>query len=186
MLQLSYNFLGETLKRKMPWLYCIRTILVKTGYNNVWENNNFVNSKWLKLAVRQKLKDLFLNNWYTLIENASNSTFYKLFKRSFGFESYLSKTPKNLLNYITRFRTRNHRLPIEIGNWNRTPVNERYCTTCVNKLGDEFHYLFECSLFNSLRKKYIKNYFYIRPSTFKLDKLMTTNDPKDLKKCVYL
>ena len=42
-----------------------------------------------------------------------------------------------------------HRLHIESGRWNRaqpTPRENRLCSIC-NVLEDEFHFLFECSLY---------------------------------------
>ena len=95
----------------------------------------------------------------------------------FGYEKYLHSTPKSLLYPIIKFRTRNHRLPIETGNWNRTPVNERKCQIC-NKIGDEFHFLFECLIFENERKQFIKPYFYRHPNTYKLEKLFNTNNKK--------
>ena len=46
---------------------------------------------------------------------------------------------------ITKFRAGSHMLKIETGRWNRTPREDRLCTHC-NKLGDENHAIFECSL----------------------------------------
>jgi len=78
---------------------------------------------------------------------------------------------------MIRFRARNHRLPIEIENWERIPINERLCQTC-NRQGDEFHYLFECTIYDRERKQNLKRYFHNNPSTFKLQKLMSNK--KDL------
>ena len=46
---------------------------------------------------------------------------------------------------IIKFRLGSHKLPIETGRWNRTPRNERICSTC-GVLGDEPHYLHVCVL----------------------------------------
>lgn len=87
---------------------------------------------------------------------------------------------------MVKFRTRNHRLPIEVGNWRRIPLNDRKCTNC-NMLGDEFHYLFECKLFDNLRLKSVKNYYIRNPSTFKLDSLMNTkNNAEYIKLCLFV
>ena len=42
------------------------------------------------------------------------------------------------------------------------------CSTC-NKLEDEFHFMFECSLYTKLKHKYIKSYYWRHPNviTFK-------------------
>lgn len=37
----------------------------------------------------------------------------------------------------------------------------RTCHVCNNNLlGDEFHYLFNCTSFNDIRKKYLDSYFF--------------------------
>ena len=52
---------------------------------------------------------------------------------------------------LWRFRTANQKLPIEIGRWNNTNRNNRICTDCnKNELGDEFHYILDCPLFEQI------------------------------------
>ena len=83
---------------------------------------------------------------------------------------------------MLKFRTRNHKLPIEIGNWNRIPTHERFCNVCPNKIGDEFHYLFECSQMQISRKRFLKSIYYKRPNMFKLDNLMCTKNKAEFNK----
>ena len=67
---------------------------------------------------------------------------------------------------------------IEVGRWarpNSTPVDERKCRYC-NKLEDEFHFLLECTLYEDLRKQYIKKYFWYRTNMLKLRELMSTKN----------
>ena len=53
---------------------------------------------------------------------------------------------------------------IECGRWkDRLPVNERKCPYC-HVLEDEFHFVLQCSLFSDLRKKYIANFYTVRPN----------------------
>lgn len=66
-----------------------------------------------------------------------------------------------------------YHLPIEIGSWARIPLNERLCNNC-NKLGDEFHFLFECTLFENERRRFLKPYYYRRPNVIKTNELMNT------------
>ena len=85
---------------------------------------------------------------------------------------------------MIKFRTRNHRLPIETGNWTRTPIIQRTCNFCNNKIGDEFHYLLECEQLNDERKKFLKPYYYRRANVFKLEKLMNIENKSEyLKLC---
>ena len=44
----------------------------------------------------------------------------RIFKTTFGYESYLSKVPFKYRKYLIKIRTRNHNLPIETGRWGRT------------------------------------------------------------------
>lgn len=167
------NMQDEDLKKKYPWFYNVKSILIKCGFFNIWADQYFPGIKWLKLSVKRKLQNLFLSNWYSLVEDSPNSTFYKAFKRSFSREPYLSYSQNSLIFNFAKFRTRNHRLPVETGGWSRqpTPLNERFCPYCRNKIGDEFHYLFECNRFENERKRYLKRYYYIRPNMFKVEQL---------------
>ena len=45
---------------------------------------------------------------------------------------------------------------------------------------DEFHFLLECRLYNEIRKKYIKKYYWGRPNMIKLKELMITNNERML------
>lgn len=88
---------------------------------------------------------------------------------------------------MIKFRTRNHRLPIETGNWSRTPIDIRFCNSCHNQIGDEFHYLFQCSSLQTERQLYIKPHYYRRPSTYKMEQLINTkNRTEYLKLCKFV
>ena len=57
---------------------------------------------------------------------------------------------KNVVE-LCRFRTANHKLPIEIGRWNNTNRINRMCTHCnKNELGDEFHYILDSHSLNKI------------------------------------
>ena len=84
---------------------------------NIWNNHNFPNIKWFTLSIRQKLSDLFITEWHSLLNTSSKCCNYKMFKEIFGFEEYLVKTLSKFLKFIIKFRTRNHRLPVETGSW---------------------------------------------------------------------
>jgi len=48
---------------KYPWLAKVKHILISCGLNNIWNNHSFINSKWLNITTKQKLYDLFVNDW---------------------------------------------------------------------------------------------------------------------------
>ena len=49
---------------------------------------------------------------------------------------------------MVRFRTGNHKMPIETGRWLNIELSNRKCELCdKDTIGDEFHYLLECTFF---------------------------------------
>lgn len=43
---------------------------------------------------------------------------------------------------LARFRTSNHKLPIETGGWNDIEKSNRLCNLCYRDIGDEFSLYF--------------------------------------------
>ena len=83
---------------------------------------------------------------------------YRLFKSEFRFEKYLDiLNDKNRFTFC-RFRTSNHRLPIEVGRWANVERHNRLCQS--REIGDEFHYVLQCPNFASERKKSNSKIFF--------------------------
>ena len=85
---------------------------------------------------------------------------------------------------LTQLRVSSHRLEIESGRWsrpNKTPRENRKCKLC-NSLEDEYHFLFECSLYNKLRTSYFKPYFRLNSNMFKTVQLLQSNNENDIKR----
>ena len=55
-----------------------------------------------------------------------------------------------------------------------------------NLLGDEFHYLLECTYFTEERKKYLPKFYLRHVNTLKFQKLMSTENMKLLNNLVSL
>ena len=172
--------LHERNKMKSQWIDNVKNILCSNGFSGVWYSQSFTNSTWLLKASKQKLIDIFIQNWTTQVQSASESSIYKLYKANFEQSNYMSRLSPFFCKTFLRFRTRNHRLPIEVGRWSGIPRNQRLCSFC-NELGDEFHYLMSCKHFESERKKYVKRYYYVHPNIIKFDQLMNMKKTVDLK-----
>ena len=96
---------------------------------------------------------------------SSRGHVYKLFKPKFGFEKYLDILPVKLRKKFIKFRTSNHRFPVETGRWYNIPLNERLCLLCNKGLiGDEFHYILECTYFVNDRKMFLPKRYYENPN----------------------
>ena len=58
---------------------------------------------------------------------------------------------------LCKFRTCNHRLPIEIGRWQNVDRSDRISHICQTaEIGDEFHYILQCRQLHNDRKLYLK------------------------------
>ncbi|MEW8546328.1 MAG: reverse transcriptase family protein [Candidatus Thiodiazotropha sp.] len=172
--------LQEANQINCQWIENVKNILCSNGFSGVWYSQSFINSSWLIKALKQKLNDIFIQNWSSQVQLTSESNIYKSYKTDFEQGKYISILSPPFCKTFIRFRTRNHRLPIEVGRWGGIPVNQRLCSFC-NELGDEFHFLLTCKHFELERKRYLKRYYYVRPNIIKFDQLMNMKKAADLK-----
>jgi len=74
---------------------------------------------------------------------------------------------------MIKFRTRNNRLPVEVGCWKNVNYEDRKCKLCdSNFVGDEFHYILEWSCFNCERNKISEPRRFRIPSTLLFQQIM--------------
>ena len=100
-------------------------------------------------------------------------------KENFEYASYLDYLPVELRSYIFKIRTSSHSLRIQTCRYNlqRIPRNERICHICNNgDVEDEYHFVLKCPQYISIRKKYINEFYYKRPSMFKFIQLLKSCD----------
>ena len=110
------------------------------------------------------MHDLLIQEWNANITQSSKGKNYHIFKENTELESYLKLLPKKLYISIIKFRTSNHKLPVETGRWENIPYGERKCSLCnKNDIGDKFHYLLVCPLFQEDRCNLFKPFYYQRP-----------------------
>ena len=110
------------------------------------------------------------------IENLDICYNYGLFKQDFDFGCYINDMLPKWRYFMCRFRTLNHRLPIEIGRYARVDRQQRYCSLCNDqRLGDEFHVLLECSALKKSRKRFLPRYYLSNPKVLKFKSLLTAD-----------
>ena len=91
-----HNHRNSTFK----WLENVRSILISCGFSGIWDSQSFPNRKWLIKSTRQKLIDLFLNEWKSQVESNSSCYIYRRFKQKFGFEEYIINAPAKFRKYL--------------------------------------------------------------------------------------
>ena len=100
-----------------------------------------------------------------------------MYKSEFGLEKYFTILPPDLMYNMCKFRCGSHKLPIEMGRLFSIDRSERICDLCnKEELGDESHYLFNCTFFLNERKKIIPEYLYNVPNTISFSELMNSDD----------
>ena len=127
---------------------------------------------------------MYLQEWHSQISIKSSCVMYRTFKDSLEREKYLILLDCRERINISRFRCRNIKIPVvTLGYSNsNTSYENRLCTICnMNEIGDEFHYILRCPVFQLHRTRYISNY-YIRNSNIAIPQLFQTSDVTVLKK----
>lgn len=171
------------------WASLIRHLLLSLGFYEVWLEQGVGSYSCFISIVKQRLNDTFIQNWRARLSNSSRANFYSSIAM-FQFQPYLEKVNiKKFSQAFSKLRTSSHRLEIEAGRWarpNSVPVNERKCVFC-SVLEDEFHFVIECSVFADLRRKYISQYYWKRPSVFKFIELINSTSQGQIRKlCIYI
>jgi len=174
-----------------PWMIKIKDILDKSGMSNLWLSGTYVNRTWLKQSMKLRLSDIYMQNWNSEMNENGLCTNYKIIKTSLSISQYLLCLDPAHRIQLCKFRCGNHRLPIMTGRYQNVAINDRICTLCPgNYIGDEFHYLFECTAFSVRRKQFLKSYYRCRPNTLKMVQLFNSSNQLDLlnlsKFCNYI
>ena len=169
------------------WFTNVHNIFIHCGYSGIWDNPGFPSKIWLTKSIKQRLTDLYIQEWSNECDTQTSCYFYKIIKPTFGFENYLIKIPFKLRRYLINIRTRNHRLPVETGRWRRASRQLRKCHLCNRDLGDEFHYLLSCKRLTKLRKRYLPTYCHKNPNILKLQSLFSSQNINIQKKlCLFI
>ena len=173
----------DELPNKISWVSLVRQLLMSMGFNEVWLAQGVGNINAFLTVFKQRLNDVFMQNWHERIDGSSRANFYKTVTH-FQLQPYLENI--NVFKYMQAFsklRMSSHRLAIESGRWvrpTRIPVDDRKCTLC-EVLEDEYHFVIECNRYVELRKKYIPKYYWQRPSMIKFVELLNTTNKKLLR-----
>ena len=163
------------------YIKAIHTTLNEIGLSYIWLNQKAldIHPVWFKEKVKRCLKDGFLQNWYTHIDNDELFINYRMFKPSFGADPYYLALPQNLVISLMKFRTTNNNLPVNKLQYIDTPWHERLCVKCDTRdIGDEFHYLFVCPFFDVIRRQYLPRHYFFRPNAIKFHALMSSKNKK--------
>ena len=169
---------------KSAWWANICKTLNECGLGNILNTHpSILNPNYTKAIVKDRMSAIENQEWHSEVMNSGHCTNYRIFKISLKFEIFLTTLNKKHATDLTRFRCGNHKLPIVVGRYTGIPKTERLCNLCDAKsLGDEFHYIFQCTAFKKERSTYINEKFLKHPNTLTMEILFTSEDPTNLSK----
>ena len=170
---------------KSVWLDKIKSILDKVGMSSSFNSITNDNKTWFKNTIKQKLNDIYHQNWSATVFSNSTCINYRVMTVHKNLQKYLLKLPSQYRYAICKFKCANHKMPIVNGRYANIAVDDRKCTLCNLKpkeIGDEFHYLFKCPFFKEERVRYIKRYFYNHPNMYKMTQLFNDVSYKEMLK----
>ncbi len=139
------------------WWTTVSSILDNLGIDI---NINMNDSQKVKLLLKEATDAVycFYQDHYFNVLHDENQTkklrTYRLFKDTYSYEPYLDILHNPVLrkNY-TRFRISAHRLEIEVGRWKHVNLENRVCTSCINSVENETHFMFVCPKYVNERQE---------------------------------
>ena len=179
----------DLVPNKVNWASLVRHLLMSLGFYEIWLEQGVGNYNIFISLLKQRLTDTFIQNWQERLDTSTRANFYKHIA-IFQFQPYLDKVNVRKFNQaFSRLRMSSHRLEIESGRWvkpNSIPLEERKCAFC-QVLEDEYHFVLECPAYKDLRKQYISQYHWRRPSMFKFIDLINSSNISCIRKlCVFV
>ena len=123
-------YLSNTKNFEFTWINYVKSIFDNAGLSYIWLQQMYIEPEYLKHILKLNLRDIFIQNWFSQIENSSRGEFYGIFKREFKLESYLLNLSPYEREVLTKFRCCNLKLPIETGRWENIPRENRLCQLC--------------------------------------------------------
>ena len=160
-----YNNCERMNKSNRNWACCIKDKLFEIGLGYVWDEQNKTNCPEFFPLIKQRLIDISVQSCQEQINNSSKCVIYKHVIDHFCLQYYLCKAiPPIYKKCISQIRLSSHNLEIETGRHNNVLLNNRICKLCKRDLEDEFHFVLVCPHFEVIHKKFIKKYYWKKPS----------------------
>lgn len=170
------------------WVENVKNILYSCNFQNLWDHqHDYATKQFLKSSIYKALDDIYVESWKHEIFTNQYTTIYRMYKEDFCIEKYLS-LPK-LTSYqrfsLVKFRCGSNKLPINKFKFSRIS-QDKLCPFCTGTefgfyIGNEFHFLFECTTFTQERQTYLKRYYYTHPNTVKIKQLFNSLNIKTLR-----
>jgi hypothetical protein len=158
------------------WASRLRELLCKTGFSFVWLQQGVGDVMQFLKLLKQRLVDMFIQEWSGAIRDKDRYDNYRSFKTIFEKEKYIS----SMDIYCFRVAVAQARfgvLPLN-NNLHRYSVSplDRNCGFCNSQIENEHHFLFECDVYTDLR-----NIFLLDSSTMSLQVIIGARNESHIR-----
>lgn len=162
------------------WIFEVKNTLYKHGFGYVWLNQQYAADFDFFPIFKARLIDSFWQSNNSSISDLSEHRLYRHLKDNSNF--YLTQLPNNhIRKSLTKLRLGSHHFMIERGRWNKLDYVDRICFEC-NDIEDEYHVVMICKKYNKLRKQYLPQSLYDKPSMFKFINYLNCENVVKLRK----
>ena len=163
------------------WNNKVQDILNETGFGYLWQQTNAGSLTIGKIQeIKQRISDQCLQKLKSNDSCSTKKTQYLLLKEDWKIEKYLENLDYSHAITLLKFRLDNHKLPVEIGRYQKIDYKDRICPKCRTEIGDKFHYIFSCPSFTTERQKFIPHRFRNRSNIYKYKDLLNHSNTKVL------
>ena len=94
-------------------MHYTKSIFDETGLSNIWDSQKYINPDFLKVTIKQRLQDQYIQKWFSDINTSSRGEYYSKFKTEFKLENFLFRLNAVHRKYICKLRTSNKTIPVE-------------------------------------------------------------------------
>ena len=126
------------------WASNVRNLLFSLGMNDYWEHQEAINRDNYQCIfndIKTRIRDQYIQEFFTNINNNARLEKYCIFKTEFVYEEYLNIMDQKARNEISKFRCSAHKLLVERGRYQNVERNRRICKNCnMNMVEDEYHF----------------------------------------------
>ena len=143
-------------KGKVCWATKVKNTLFYMGLGHAWVHHSVGSEKAFVSLFKQRLKDVFIQEWDSSLSSKDIYQNYRLFKDYFGSEKYFDYIDKKCFrDFIVKLRL--GVLPIYDSHFSRTFNTGQKNTLCnyCNVPENEDHFIFHCSLYKKYRGRYV-------------------------------
>ncbi len=155
------------------WCHAVKTKLNSLDLIHYTDALNPVPKNSLIRDINDRLMETFVaTEWLPTVNRivsargngGSKLRRYKLVKDTWGVESYCTMLlPRTHRSAFAKFRCGVAPLRLETGRYEQLPINDRRCPFCPSQVEDEYHALFNCSVYSDLRTTLYEKACFIEP-----------------------